>query len=307
MNSEDISLTHQTSKKDSYWENLVSGSTAVYKEKAIEHLLKDVDPQSCEKILDIGCGTCELAFKYQNRFHSNSVTCMDYDPKVIEHLKKKYASVEANWVVADVFALQKWSERFNLVFLLDMIHEVYSFYGRPNRDLTAAIDRELGLKYVRDLLANVAFVTEMGGYVVITDNILCEEDIPLKVRMKNNEIKETIPYFLENYSTKNLSCHLINSDEFMINSRDFCILLSQYNKVKNKDWNRWKVERMEQHQYFTASEYEQEFNRLGFSLKTILATPSDALKEWSSDFEIVSGLENFPPKRVTLLAKKIRS
>ena len=90
----------------------------------------------------------------------------------------------------------------------------------------------------------------------------------------------------------------------VINARNFCNFSpTQYNKIKNRNRDRWGVERMEIHQYFSPKEYEFEFAKRGFKLYAIVETPSDVLEEWSSDFAVIEGLPSLPPKRITLLAK----
>src|SRR4051794_7167672 len=113
----EISASHKSAKKDSYWENLVGGNTAAYKEAVIEQLLERYPPAKRESLLDIGCGTCEVIFKYMDKFAAASATCMDYDPKVINRLQAQYPRPGIRWAVEDVFALKNWKESFDVIFL----------------------------------------------------------------------------------------------------------------------------------------------------------------------------------------------
>lgn len=306
MNKEDIRVAHKLTKSGQYWNNLVSGNTGVYKGKVIDHLLEKHAPYLCEKILDIGCGTCELIFKYKEKFHAKRTVCMDYDAKVIHTLREKHKGMDIDWVVQDVFGLEKWNESFDLIFLLDMIHEVYSFYGRLNQDISTEVNNQLGLQCVRALLRQVASVTSVGGCVVITDNVLCEEDVAVLLEIRSEESRQAVEYVCQKYATRTLRYRLFDNNKIEINSRDLCLLLSQYNKVKNKDWDRWNVERLEVHQYFTLREYQAELENLGFKFYSVVGTPLETYQEWSSDFKILAGLPNFPQKRITVLAKKER-
>ena len=146
MQDNDVASEHKGVKKNSYWDNLVGGGTAAYKEKKIDDLLKQHRPKSVEKIIDIGCGTCELIFHYRKKFRAKSLVCMDYDKSVIEFLKAKYPTEKVDWLVADVFALGKSEQKYDLLFLLDMIHEVYSFYGRSDRNVNQPVDHERGIE-----------------------------------------------------------------------------------------------------------------------------------------------------------------
>lgn len=304
MQHSDIASEHKDVKTDAYWENLVGGGTAAYKEQIIDDLLRAHGPARIDSMIDIGCGTCELIFHYQAAFGAKSLVCMDYDAGVIGLLKEKYPDQVVEWVVADVFELGKSGRRFDLVFLLDMIHEVYSFYGRSDRDVSQPVDHALGLKAVRSLLDNVAEATRPGGGVIITDNVLCEEDKDVVVKLRSPRVVETVRYFLEHYPTRRIEARFQAPDEIVMNSRDFCILLTQYNKIKAENWARWSIEKMEIHQYFSLSEYRDEFARRGFTLHAVVETPPDALAEWSEDFAMIEGLPALPLKRITLLAKK---
>ncbi len=298
----DISNMHKDAKLHTYWDDLVGGNTAEYKENCIDELLKSHSPLNVQKIIDIGCGTCDLIFRLQDFFGAKSLTLMDYDQKVIDELKEKYPHKDVNWVTEDVFELSKWNEKFDMIFLLDMIHEIYSFYGRPDRNIDLSVDHDLGSKYVVDLLKNAAKICAKGGGIVITDNLLTNENTEATVRIKNQKVIDTVKYFLENYITKNIQVEWVGNDTIKINSRDFCTLLTQYNKIKSENWDRWGVEKMETHQYLSLDEYKKVFNDLGFTLHAITGTPDDAQKEWNEDFEVVSGLSGIPAKRITLLA-----
>jgi 2-polyprenyl-3-methyl-5-hydroxy-6-metoxy-1,4-benzoquinol methylase len=300
----DVAVEHKDVKKNSYWENLVEGKTASYKEAKIAQLLHSHPPAQAKNIIDIGCGTCELAFQYRDSLGAESVTCMDYDPKVIEVLKSKYPNKDAIWLVADVFKMSESKAKYDVILLLDMIHEVYSFYGRPERNVEQPVDHELGLTAVRNLLRNVATATEEGGVIVITDNVLTEYQGLVRVKLNTPDSAAAVRYFLQNYKTRMIGAEFVSEDVIELPSRDFCILLTQYNKIKNENWDRWNVEKMEIHQYFAEQEYKEEFARLGFSTFTVVESPAEVLEEWSTDFTVVGGLENLPSKRITLLAKK---
>lgn len=299
----DISASHKQLKIENYWDDLVHGTTGQYKENAIDRLLAEHFPPLCTSILDIGCGTCDLIIKYGNQLNANRLFCADYDENIINQMKLSYPDARINWHVADIFQLENWSERFELVFLLDMLHEIYSFYGRHDRNLNQPIDHQLGQKYVKDAICNIASITKSGGAVVITDNVLCPENIDLKVQIKNPDALNAINYLFKHYPTRQFDV-LINDDILSIKSHDFCVLLTQYNKIKQEQWERWNVERFETHQYMTLEEYEKMFAELDFIVHAIVGTPKVAYDEWSTDFKILDGLSEIPDKRITLLALK---
>jgi len=301
----DISTKHKSVKSNDYWDNLTSGTTSQYKEKIIEDLIISHFPSSCKSILDIGCGTCNTALKYKKKLNANEVTFLDYDENVIAKLKKENDDKKGiNWIVADIFMIRKMDEKYDLVFFLDMLHEVYSFFGRGNTDLEKEVNHNIGISYVIKALENVSQLVNSGGGIIITDDILCSEDFDICLRVKNDRANKCIKYFFNHYMSKKIRYNFIKKDMVIINSKDLCILLTQYNKIKSDDLERWNVEKHEIHQYMTIEQYRETLNNLGFTTYEVMGTPKPAYDEWHEDFEIISGLTDFPKKRITLLAIK---
>jgi len=299
-----ITSSHKKSKKETYWNDLIGGTTSQYKEEMMLGLVDKHYKRSCEKLLDVGCGTCEVILKYASIFKAKSLTCLDYDASIIEKMKNKYSKESITWKVSDIFDIQGWSEKFDLIFLLDMLHEIYSFYGRTNKDIQSPVDHALGIGFVRQAITNLAEHTNKGGGMIITDNILCEQSTEIWVLLRNQEVLEAVQYFFNHYPTKRFKYHLEGHNILRINSRDFCILLTQYNKIKSKDFDRWNVERFEIHQYMTLKEYQTFFRQLGFSTYHTVGTPKSSMQEWENDFEVLKGFTKIPEKRITLLAIK---
>jgi SAM-dependent methyltransferase len=299
----DIANQHQEQKQVSYWDNLVSGNTSQYKEAHMARLI-DQHLKKCESIIDIGCGTCETIFKYRDKFGAKKLACMDYDQAVIEKLKQKHQDSGVEWLVQDIFKLPEFQGGFDLILLMDMIHEVYSFFGRPNRDLNLEVDHQIGISIVLDALKNVAHICNQGGAIVITDNVLTDTNNLLKVRIKNPLVKDVLLELKAAYPTKRFTFQIKDDLTFEIREREFCILLTQYNKLKSSNRSRWNVERMEIHQYMSGAEFTKTFDGLGFDTFMEIGMPPDAQKEWNEDFEVIAGRTGIPDKRITLLARK---
>jgi len=302
LNTIDIAAQHKQGKKLAYWDDLVGGGTGVYKTKRIIDLLDGFGPKTVSKMIDIGCGTCDLLFRLRDKLQARSLTLMDYDAAVIDRLKSQYPDKTVEWVVGDIFEIGKSKKSYDLIFLIDMVHEVYSFYGRPNREVSQPIDHALGMKAVEAILDNVTKICAPGGGIVITDDVLTDEDIDLVVDVRNDKALAAVKYFLENYPTRRITVDWQSPNRMRINSRDFCVLLTQYNKIKAENFDRWNVEKMETHQYYSLAEYRDAFARRGFVVHAEVGTPDDAEREWNEDFAMVSGLPALPAKRISLLA-----
>jgi hypothetical protein len=301
----EVSKAHKENKGESYWGDLSVGSTTAYKTLKIEELLLNFFPSRCESILDIGSGgNCDHILKYRDLLKARRIACLDYDEKIIDKMKERFPNEEIEWHVADIFELQLFKGAFDLIFLLDMLHEVYSFYGRPSQDTNKPVNHERGLEAVVKAITKISNITNQKGGIIITDDILPDEDTFVTFRTRSQEVTDAIDHFFRNYPTRKMDGVSIKNGLVTISAQDFSVLLTQYNKIKNRDWSRWNIERMEQHQYMTREQYEEIFARLGFETHMIIETPTYVKEEWERDFEIISGLKDFPKKRVTLLAMK---
>ena len=291
---------HKKNKFSSYWEDLNLGTTGKYKFQKIDELINNF-LTSCPKILDIGCGTdCKNILRYKEFLGSEEVTYLDYDEEIVKEMQAQVSEEGIKWKVANIINLKDFKEKSDLIFVLDVLHEIYSFYGRPSKNLNEPVNHELGIKYVSKAIKNLSDLVNVGGGIIITDDVLTDENNLIEVKLKNKNIRKTIDYFFDNYPSKKLKTQIKNNFLNMP-SRDLCTLLTQYNKIKKEDWKRWNVERLEVHQYMSPKEYQKIFSDLGFDVKMIVGTPQKALEEWKEDFEIKEG---FPNKRITLLALK---
>lgn len=300
----DASSQHKSLKQQSYWDTLVTRETHRYRTEIIVRLLEEHLSIPCARILDVGAGTDSSALYIKQLFNAQEVICVDYDEKKVREMKEQLP--EASWVVADILdpSITQLGPQ-SLILLQDMLHEVYSFYGRANQDVSLPIDHELGASYAVRSLTNLTKMLEKGGGLVITDNVVPSSKETVTVRVKNDAALQAVKSLINDYPSRKLGANWIEADTFTIPSHDFAILLTQYNKVKRGDKTRYVVERLEIHQYFTLEEYRDLFQKLGCEMHAVTGTPEDAKAEWEEDFEVLEGLNRkLPDKRITLLAIK---
>ena len=300
----DVSAAHKTVKQPTYWTDLVSGTNGQYKDLKIDELLAKYYAGSGAHLMDVGCGTCDLILRYKAKFDSSVVTCSDYDEKIISQMREKFSYPGLEWIVADVFDLSSLKHKYDLVFLLDMLHEIYSFYGRKSRVLDCPVDHDLGSESVKTAIANLAKIMNPKGGIVITDNVLTEDDSTIEVFLKSDEVASSVSRFFAEYPSKKIEHKFLRSNVVALSQRDFCILTTQYNKIKQGNFARWNVEKMEIHQYMTVNEYRTLFDSLGFDVHMTIGTPPEARSEYERDFEVLTEGFAIPEKRITLLAIK---
>ncbi|MBF0127976.1 MAG: hypothetical protein HQM02_12310, partial [Magnetococcales bacterium] len=248
----------------------------------------------------------DALLRYQEKLSASRVAIIEYDEKILNRMRERYPQPFIHWIHGDILQIAGMglAPEFDLVFLMDMLHEVYSFYGRPDRDLGSQVDHALGLGYVRQALENVLTLMRPRCGIVISDNVLCPENHEVRVRLRRPAVVEAVRCFFAGYATRRIA-HAFPAPEVMtLNARDFCILLTQYNKIRERNWTRWNVERHEIHQYMTLDEYRRTFAELGCDLHAVIGTPDATVAEWNEDFEVLDGLERIPEKRITLLAMR---
>lgn len=297
----DISQDHKSRKRDGYWTNLVDGETGLYKAEAIDALIGEHLPR-CDDILDIGCGTSVIGVHLRDRLAARRLVFMDYDEAILDAMRAQLGDDKIEWKLGDIFTIGAWGDRFDLVLLLDMIHEVYSFYGRPVREVVSEIDHAKGQAVVRDALEQVAMLVRPGGGIVISDNVLAPAKAALTVRIRTEAAYAAVTRFLAEYPSRRIAVDWTDDRTMRIDSHDFCILLTQYNKIKSGQDDRWNVEKFEIHQYMTQAEFAAMFEDLGFTLHALVGTPEGAAAEWDEDFAVEGGA--LPDKRITLIAVK---
>jgi hypothetical protein len=140
-----------------------------------------------------------------------------------------------------------------------------------------------------------------GGAIAITDNVLTPTNPRVQVRVKPPALA-AVQRFLAEYPSRLMKVTWPEPDVLDIDAHDFCILTTQYNKVKKGDEARWAVEQLEIHQYMSEQELRDTFAELGFEMHCVVGIPDDARAEWNEDFEMLSGLPGLPDKRITLVA-----
>ena len=113
-----------------------------------------------------------------------------------------------------------------------------------------------GRAAVDDALTAAAQLLAPGGAIIITDDVLPEEEVDVRVGRPRQEIADLVRRIEREYPSRPLEIRWIDELTFEIPARTFITLLTQYNKPKAGDEARWAVEQMEVHEYMKVSEYD---------------------------------------------------
>jgi SAM-dependent methyltransferase len=294
---------HMRRKRDAYWTDLVGGVTGRYKTQQVQRLLEGHTLPAGSSVIDVGAGTSDLSKMVVEYGGLEKIVCLDYDDAIVQDGRKAETDARVEWRTGDARDLDAYGTNVGAVGFFDILHEVYSFVGRSAE--TGAVDHATGRAAVQEILQAAATALAPGGVILITDDVLPEDEGPVRVRTRTPEIAELLRRVEREYPSRPLEITWEDDARtFTIPARTFITLLTHYNKPKNGDEARWAVEQMEVHEYMKVSEYESFFGALGLTVSTDVGTPPEAHAEWAGDFEILEGLEDFPSKRVAVLAAK---
>lgn len=293
---------HMRRKRDAYWTDLVGGVTGGYKTEQVSRLLSGWSAPADSKIVDVGAGTSHLSKMVAEMGGAEQIICVDYDDDIVTDGRAAETDPRVEWRTADARDLGSWTDRVGAVTFFDILHEAYSFVGRVGDD--PAIDHARGRVAVEEILTATASALAPGGVLVITDDVLPEEEGVVRVACQREDIAQLVRRIEREYRSRSLDIQWVDDLEFDIPARTLITLLTQYNKPKRGDEARWAVEQMEVHEYMKASEYDAFLRDLGLTPSIDVGTPPEALAEWQDDFRIVSGLDGFPLKRVAVVAVK---
>ncbi|MDX6717372.1 MAG: hypothetical protein QOH30_3930 [Baekduia sp.] len=291
---------HMRRKRDAYWSDLVGGVTGRYKTEQVAGLLAGRDLPAGSAVVDVGAGTSALSKMVAELCGLQHIICVDYDEAIVRNGRAAETDPHVEWRAADARDLAAWTDRVGAVTFFDILHELYSFVGRSGDD--PAVDHAAGRAAVEEALTAAASLLAPGGVIVITDDVLPEEEVSVRVACDREEIATLVRRIEREYRSRPLEIRWLDDREFEIPSRTLITLLTHYNKPKAGDEARWAVEQMEVHEYMKVSEYDTFLRSVGLTPSVVVGTPDEALEEWRSDFRIVDGLADFPAKRVAVVA-----
>ena len=293
---------HMRRKQDAYWSDLVGGVTGAYKTAQVQSLLEGRRLPEGTAVIDVGAGTSDLSKMVAEYSGANEIVCLDYDPEIIAEGARAETDERVEWRVGDARDVTAYGENAGAITFFDILHEVYSFVGRSTE--TGAVDHVIGRAAVEECLTAAANALAPGGVILITDDVLPEQDVTVTVRARTPEIVALLHRIEREYPSRPLEIVWLDDERFEIPARTLITLLTQYNKPKRGDEARWAVEQMEVHEYMKGSEYEAFFGALGLTTHLHIGTPPEAYAEWAEDFEVLAGLDDLPAKRVAVMAVK---
>ena len=252
-------------------------------------------------VFSIGCGQDIELRVLKERFPDNpNITYMatDVNPDIIDEAKQAASGV--HYSRRDIVGgnLSDLAGRFDVVFVVNVGHEIFSVYGREDQDTSKPVDVELGKKYVRKTMENVKPLLKPHGRLLWYDGTEVaddERDEMISIRFKNKDTRKKFYRFAKEFLPKKIRFKKILFGLFRnrvkLSKQDFLRFVCEYLYV---DDPRWDVEREESWQYYSIKEAVKVLSELGFTVRVYNFTPSRQTKRWNQDIAILTRDVDFP-------------
>ncbi|KAL4815528.1 S-adenosyl-L-methionine-dependent methyltransferase [Aspergillus spinulosporus] len=185
-----MSATHeqtQAERKD-HWSSEAYSASAAFVPKLTQTLLRYLDPQPSDKVLDIGCGDG----KFTDLFlpYVSKVLGVDSSPAMIEAAKKDYGSEKAEFQVLDCCFLEQNSDIANGTW--DKVVSNAALHWILRNENT----RLSTLKGIHaSLKKGGAFVFEMGGHGNVAEIGAAMQYALLRQGISIEKAREAYPWF----------------------------------------------------------------------------------------------------------------
>lgn len=261
-------------------------------------------PGGQARMLEAGCGAGQIIGSLAEAHGqipgvAESVG-IDYQRAAVEAARRAYPRlrfVEGDFTDA---ALLAGLGRFDLVLLVNALHEVYSAAYSP---ALGEVDAAAGRSRVEQALARTAACLEPGGWLLLFDGLEPPGDpqAPVRLCFRTPEARAGFEVFAREYQPFRIHYRPLGEPgRVELSRRDFARYVDKSIFLGKR---LWQSERFESYQYFTESEFRAAFDRLGLQIRELRAFTVNEEK-WRALVEIETPGVDFPQEHVLILAAK---
>ena len=294
---------------DLYWEVRLSALEDLGKREAIlaaSRLIRRLAerPGQSVRLLELGCGEGQIIGALLEA-HAQvpgipASLGIDYRRSVIETCRRLYPGMR--FIEGDFTdpALLAGLGRFELVLLVNALHEVFSACYSAE---LGEVDVPLAKSRVLQALGGAVDCLAPGGWLVLFDGLEPPGDGGQLVRIRFQDwqarrrfetfAREFQPFRIHYRPTGEPGCVELSLHDFT-RYIDKSIFL---------DKSLWGTERLESYQYFTEAEFRQALASLGLTIHE-LRTLTVNYEKWQAQVEILTPGLDFPAEHLLILAQK---
>jgi SAM-dependent methyltransferase len=257
------------------------------------------------RLLELGCGEGQIigalveAHTQANAIHDSCG--VDYSPQSIEKCRRTYPGI--SFIEGDFTdqELVKTLGQFEIVLLVNSLHEVFSSAYSPQYGEVDVLD---GKGRVERALAGAASCLAAGGYLALFDGLETSGDIQgrLLIRFRSWQARRRFDAFAREYQPFRISYRELGDPLLVeLSYRDFTRYITKSIFLGKR---LWQTERLESYQYFNQAEFQEVFARLGLAIRELRTLTVD-FEKWSGEVEIVTPGVDFPAEHILILAQQI--
>ncbi len=302
-------MTESNDFWDLYWEMRLQPMENLGKRAAIlaaSDLIRSIARQDIRplRLLELGCGEGQIIGTLLN---AHSQVCssgdsvgVDYNARSLVRCQQDFPGfrrIEGDFTDPDLLAQLG---RFDVVLLVNALHEVYSDTFSPELD---EIDIPLAKQRVKQALAAATGCLGPAGWLVLFDGLEPPGDPfqVVRIRFQDSQAFQEFKTFVQEYQPFHINYHQASNPlQVELSRRDFTRYITKSIFLAKP---LWKTERLQSYQYFTEAEFRSTCAALGLKISELrLLTVNE--DKWRRKVEIITDGEIFPDEHVLILAQQ---
>ena len=292
---------------DFYWEVRLQELQDLGKREAIlaaSRLVRSLEQEHRPaRLLELGCGEGQiigaLVQAHAQVEGIQTSVGVDYKPAAIEYCRQAYPSMR--FIEGDFTsrALLSSLGRFQIVLLVNALHEVFSAVTSPELE---EVDVPVARQRVLQALSGAASCLAEDGYLLLFDGLEASGDIsqPVRVRFLHVQARDQFFEFAAEYRPFRIAYRQAgDAFTFEMSRRDFTRYITKSIFLGKR---LWRTERLESYQYFNKSEFQKAISTVGLKICDLHTLTVD-YEKWSSLVEIETPGIDFPAEHILIVAK----
>lgn len=300
-------MTSDDSLWEMFWEIRLRGMETLGKREAILAASRLVRLQWAGqplRVLELGCGEGQiigtLVDGHAQECARKEAVGIDTLRPSIERCRRDFPGMQ--FIEGDFTdeTLLKMLGQFDLVLLVNALHEVFSFTYSEEQ---GQVDVPLAKQRVGQAFSLAVERVKPGGFLVLFDGLEPPGNGSemIMIRFLTVQAREQFDIFVREYHPFKITAKY-SRDPFVVelSRRDFTRYIDKSIFLGK---HLWPHERFESYQYWTENEFREAFTHAGLEISE-LRTLTENYEKWNAVVEIETEGEDFPTEHILIVGKK---